>query len=101
MNVYINNFNDDKIRIFDGKNWVIDKKNYVLTNMCNSKRDFLELKFDDMYDKLTNKETIEPILGELKNILYSNRHNVVKKPIKNTKNITIVEDPEIEQMKQL
>ena len=97
MNVYISNFNDSSIRIFDGKNWIIEKKEYVLTNMYNSKRDFLELKFDDMYDKLskdakyffkrfkagnTDKETIDPILDELKNILYSNRNNVIKKPNK-------------------
>jgi len=53
MNVYISNFKDDSIRIFDGKNWIIEKKDYVLRNMYNSKRDFLELKFEDMYEKLS------------------------------------------------
>jgi hypothetical protein len=97
MNVYISNFNDNSIRVYDGKNWIIEKKDYVLTNMYNSKRDFLELKFEDMYDKLsknakyyfkrfkagnTDKETIDPILDELKNILYANRNNVIKNPTK-------------------
>jgi DNA-binding beta-propeller fold protein YncE len=97
MNVYVSNFNDNSIRIFDGKNWIIEKKDYVLTNMYNSKRDFLELKFEDMYDKLsknakyffkrfkagnTDQETIEPILDELKSILYANRNNVIKNPAK-------------------
>ncbi len=54
MNVYISNFNDDKIRIFNGKDWILDNKDYVLTNMYNSKRDFLELKFEDMYDELSS-----------------------------------------------
>ena len=103
MNVYISNYNDDKIRIFDGKDWIVEKKDYVLTNMYNSKRDFLELKFDDMYDSLsknakyffkrfkkgnTNKYTIEPILDELKNILYVNRNYVEKKPTKQSQMIT-------------
>jgi hypothetical protein len=113
MNVYISNFNDDKIRIFDGKNWIIEKKDYILTNMYNSKRDFLELKYEDMYDELTDnakyyferfkdgntdQETIEPILDELKNILYSNRNNVVKKPVKICKKIATIKDFEEEQI---
>jgi len=113
MNVYINNFKDDTIRIFDGKNWIIEKKDYILNNMYNSKRDFLELKFEDMYDELTDnakyfferfkdgntdQETIKPILDELKNILYANRTNIIKKPNKVQKRKTI-KDNEIKHTK--
>jgi hypothetical protein len=110
MNVYISNFNDNSIRIYDGKYWTIEKKDYVLTNMYNSKRDFLELKFEDMYDELsknakyffkkfksgnTDQEAINPILDEIKNILYSNRHNVAKKPTK-TKKLNLIENTTME-----
>lgn len=101
MNVYINNFNDDNIRVFDGKNWIFEKKDYVLSNMYNSKRDHLEYKFEDLYDNLTenakyffekfrkyddDEESINSIKYDIKNILYTNRKNVIKNPkkVKNT-----------------
>jgi len=98
INVYISNFNDDFIRVFDGKNWIIEKKSDILEDIYNSKRDYLEYKFEDMYDKLgpnakyffekfkeknTEREVINSIQHDIKNILYANRGNIIKKPEKN------------------
>lgn len=106
MNVYIKNYNNDKIMVFIDGQWMVEDKSYILENMYNSKRDFLELKFEELYDKLssdakyyferfmkgnTDRETIDPIIDELKNFLYVNRHKVMKKPIKQLKLVKNIE----------
>jgi hypothetical protein len=107
MNIYISNFNDNSIKIYDGKNWIIENKSDVLTDMYNSKRDYLEIKFDDMYDNLgenakyffekfkegnTDPDVIKSIQHDIKNILYANRNNIVKKPTKKTKKVNLIKN---------
>ena len=113
MNVYISNFNDDSVKVFNGKNWIIEKKDDILHNMYYSKRDQLEYKFDDMYDDLTDnakyffekfkecnddKEVVKTIQYDMKNILYSNRDNVTKKPIKKTKKVKLINEEPIKDI---
>jgi hypothetical protein len=52
MNIYIKNFRDEYILTFDGKDWDIEKKDDVLHNMIENKKNFLESKFDDMQNEL-------------------------------------------------
>jgi hypothetical protein len=100
MNVYIKNFKDEYMFTFDGKDWDIEKKDDVLANMIENKKNFLESKFDDMQDSLPqyainmfkkflertdDNEVIANIKDELKNMFYKNRHHVIKN-IKNLKN---------------
>jgi hypothetical protein len=109
MNVYISNFNDDSIKVFNGKNWIIEKKEDVLHNMYYSKRDHLEYKFDDLYENLTDNakyyfekfkecnddaDTIKSIKYDIKNILYANRGNIVKNPTKKPRKVGLLKSTE-------
>jgi hypothetical protein len=108
MNVYVKNFKDEYMFTFDGKDWDIEKKDVVLNNMIENKKNLLESKFDDMQNELPqyaitmfkkflersdDDEVIANIKDELKNMFYKNRHHVVKtikniKPIKKLKELT-------------
>jgi hypothetical protein len=93
MNVYIKNFKDEYMFTFDGKDWDIEKKDDVLNNMIENKKNLLESKFDDMQDSLPqyainmfkkflersdNNEVKNSIKDELKNMFYKNRNCVSK-----------------------
>jgi hypothetical protein len=93
MNVYIKNFKDEYMFTFDGKDWDIEKKDVVLNNMIENKKNLLESKFDDMQNDLPqyaitmfkkflersdDDEVIANIKDELKNMFYKNRNNVIK-----------------------
>jgi hypothetical protein len=97
MNVYIKNFKDEYMFTFDGSDWDIEKKDDVLNNMIENKKNLLESKFDDMRGSLPkyaidmfkkflersdDDEVIYNIKDELKNMFYKNRNHVVKKPKK-------------------
>jgi glutaredoxin len=101
MNVYIKNFKDEYMFTFDGKDWDIEKKDVVLNNMIENKKNFLESKFDDMQNELPqyainmfkkflersdDNEVINSIKDELKNMFYKNRNHVIK-TIKSTKKL--------------
>jgi hypothetical protein len=108
MNIYIKNFRDEYMFTFDGKDWDIEKKDDVLNNMIENKKNFLESKFDDMQNELPqyaitmfkkflersdNDEVKNNIKDELKNMFYKNRHHVIKnikalKPLKKVKELT-------------
>jgi hypothetical protein len=105
MNVYIKNFRDEYMFTFDGKDWDIEKKDVVLNNMIENKKNLLESKFDDMQNELPqyaismfkkfleksdDDEVIANIKDELKNMFYKNRHHVIKnvKSVKKVKEIT-------------
>lgn len=109
MNIYISNFKDDTVKVFNGKDWIIEKKSDILHDIYNSKRDHLEYKFEDMQDELTDNakyffnkfkegntdsEIIKSIQYDIKNILYANRNNVIKKPHKkqNVKKVKLIEN---------
>jgi uncharacterized C2H2 Zn-finger protein len=98
-NVYINNYKDEYMFTFDGKDWGIERKDDVFANMIENKKNFLESKMNDMQGELPqyaitmfqkfleqsdNDEVIANIKDELKNMFYKNRNHVVKsvKPIK-------------------
>jgi hypothetical protein len=106
MNVYIKNFKDEYMFTFDGKDWDIEKKDDVLNNMIENKKNLLESKFDDMQSELPqyaitmfkkflersdNDEVKNSIKDELKNMFYKNRNHVMK-TIKKPKQITCNED---------
>jgi hypothetical protein len=93
MNVYIKNFKDDYMFTFDGKDWDIEKKDVVLNNMIENKKNFLESKFDDVQGSLPqyaitmfkkflersdDNEVIDNIKDEMKNMFYKNRNHVIK-----------------------
>jgi hypothetical protein len=93
MNVYIKNFKDEYMFTFDGRDWDIEKKDDVLNNMIENKKNLLESKFDDMQNDLPayaitmfkkflersdNDEVKNSIKDELKNMFYKNRHHVIK-----------------------
>jgi hypothetical protein len=99
MNVYIKNFKDEYMFTFDGKDWDIEKKDDVLNNMIENKKNLLESKFDDMQNELPQyaitmfkkflersdiDEVKNNIKDELKNMFYKNRNHVIKN-IKNIK----------------
>jgi hypothetical protein len=101
MNVYIKNFKDEYMFTFDGKDWDIEKKDVVLNNMIENKKNLLESKFDDMQNDLPqyainmfkkflersdNDEVKNNIKDELKNMFYKNRNHVIK-TIKSTKKL--------------
>jgi hypothetical protein len=102
MNVYVKNFKDEYMFTFDGKDWDIEKKDVVLSNMIENKKNLLESKFDDMQhelpqyaitmfkkflEKTDDDEVIANIKDELKNMFYKNRNHVIKN-IKKFKQIT-------------
>jgi hypothetical protein len=93
-NVYIKNFKDEDeyMFTFDGKDWNIEKKDVILHNMIENKKNFLESKFDDMQSSLPqyainmfkkflertdDDEVIANIKDELKNMFYVNRNYVL------------------------
>jgi hypothetical protein len=93
MNVYIKNFKDEYMFTFDGKDWDIEKKDVILHNMIENKKNLLESKFDDMQNELPqyainmfkkflerteDDEVIANIKDELKNMFYKNRNHVIK-----------------------
>jgi uncharacterized coiled-coil protein SlyX len=103
-NIYIKNFKDEYMFTFDGKDWDIEKKDVVFSNMIENKKNLLESKFDDMQNELPqyaismfkkflersdNDEVIVNIKDELKNMFYKNRNHVIKN-IKTIKNDTSV-----------
>jgi hypothetical protein len=92
-NIYIKNFKDEYMFTFDGSDWDIEKKDDVLNNMIENKKNLLESKFDDMQNELPqyaitmfkkflersdNDEVKNSIKDELKNMFYKNRHHVIK-----------------------
>jgi uncharacterized C2H2 Zn-finger protein len=103
MNVYIKNFKDEYMFTFDGKDWGVEKKDDVLANMIENKKNFLESKMNDMSEELPkyaitmfqkflersdNDEVIANIKDELKNMFYKNRKHVTKNPKQITNTIT-------------
>jgi hypothetical protein len=77
---------------FDGSDWDIEKKDDVLNNMIENKKNLLESKFDDMQSELPkyaitmfkkflersdNDEVKNSIKDELKNMFYKNRNHVI------------------------
>lgn len=102
-NIYIGNFKDEYIRIYNGKSWDVETKEDVLYNLYHTKRDFLESKYEEMKGikgKLTDDakyffgkmyfengktpEAIKMIKNDMKSILYDNRLHV-EKPTKHKK----------------
>ena len=92
-NVYIKSLQNDYILTHNGTEWVIEEKDDVIHNIIESKKNFLEGKFEDHYDKLSkiekltfqkfldrsdNSEVVDNIKKELKMILYNNRTHIVK-----------------------
>jgi hypothetical protein len=118
MNVYIKNFKDEYMFTFDGKDWDIEKKDDVLNNMIENKKNLLESKFDDMQHELPqyaitmfkkflersdDDEVKNNIKDELKNMFYKNRHHVIKnikanKPTKKMKELTNVQAPVVNEI---
>ena len=99
-NIYIKNYKDEYILTFDGTDWNIERKDDILNNMIENKKNFLESKYDDyrkelpkravtLFQKFLNRsdndEVINNIKDELKNEFYKNRHHVEKKPNKKKK----------------
>ena len=99
-NIYIKNYKDDYILTFDGTDWNIERKDDILNNLIENKKNFLESKYDDCRKKIPkraellfqkflnrsdNDEVINNIKDELKNDFYKNRHYVIKKPDKKPK----------------
>jgi hypothetical protein len=116
MNVYIKNFKDGYMFTFDGQDWDIEKKDDVINNMIENKKNLLESKFEDYQDELPkyaidmfkkfleksdDNEVINSVKDELKNMFYKNRNHIRKntimknermKKIKNGSETVLIED---------
>jgi hypothetical protein len=111
-NVYINNYKDEYMFTFDGRDWGVERKDDVFANMIENKKNFLESKMDDMSKELPkyaitmfhkfleqsdDNEVINSIKDELKSMFYKNRNHVIKtvnttkKPKPKPKQITNIE----------
>jgi hypothetical protein len=88
-NIYISNIRDSHALIYDGKDWQLRDRDETIEQLYNDKADILEMKFEEMLDKLddqtikmfkkflqikdTDNEVVKKIKKELKVILYNNR----------------------------
>lgn len=101
-NVYISNLRDNYIIIYDGEKWKLKDRNEILHQLYEDGADFLEVKFNELIDKLDdasiskfkrfincredNENEIEKkIKKDLKALLYENKKIVEETRKKNEK----------------
>lgn len=104
-NIYIGNYKDSHIRMFDGQSWIMDDKEDIVHNLFHMKRDQLVNRYNNTdksklsddahyffgqkyFENCTTPEAEKWIKEEIKNMLYDNRLFVVKKPNKKNKKTT-------------
>lgn len=91
-NVYIPNTRDKYAMVYDGNIWGLTEYNEVIRKLCDDKRVFLEDKFNDFYDSLSEstRKKFERFLSEADSDPVKMRYkNDVKLMLYNKRGITI------------
>lgn len=93
MNIHLSNLKDKFIYVFDGNEWNVESKKYILDDMYYKNADTLETKFKEMdkelglevinkfkrfIDNVDDDEVMKNILNEIKCMFYNKRKLVVE-----------------------
>lgn len=106
-NVYISNIKDGYVLVYDGKQWEIKYRDVFLDDMFERGWTFLEEKFNELIDKLSEVEirkfkafldkaeedkTIKHVKNELRLILYNKRNMVIETRKNSHKKLKLITD---------
>jgi hypothetical protein len=91
-NVYITNMKDKYAMMYDGKNWILTQKDYLINKIYDDKKNYIEENLDDFLDSLTvsrkkalerwletddEEKKIKEVKENIKLLLYNKRHTAI------------------------
>jgi hypothetical protein len=107
-NVYISNIRDKYVMIYDGEDWILKEQDNIITDLLETKKDYLIGKFEDLTEKLSSRTikkfrrfldredddaVVNSIKQEIKLLLYNQRKIPIeiRKSLENTDKITYIQ----------
>jgi hypothetical protein len=90
QNIYISDLSRDKFLAYDGKNWKLENKIKVLTDITDKIREYIDMNEDELKEKFQNKKFKENFTNKLKkyyDLYYEEDEIATKERIKQFQNL--------------